>query len=277
MFYRAVLLASASGCVLLHAQGDSSAAGQPGKVPELRDLNPDRPSLTDNPDTLDTGHLESEFDFANYGWTHQDRATTRSWNFIPPVVRYGLTPKAEIQVSYDSYSISETKDRLTGKHMDSRSWGDLKFRLKYNFWGNGDGPTSFGIIPSIKLPTATGDAGVHDAVEGGVSLPFYADLGSGWNVTLNVQANAVHDDSRCCRFNGFAGATLGRQLTDSTAVYVESINSDTPGIGHSRIGLIDAGFAWTLTKNLQVDCGCNFGVSANAERYHPFVGMSVRF
>ncbi len=273
MKLRAALLFFAAP--LLQA-GEISTTAPAADEKKLRDLNPDRPSSTDNPDTIDAGHAELEYDFANYGWAHQDHVTTRTWNIAPITIRYGVTDKIEFQANYGSYSHTVAKDEATGVHTDSHGWGDLQLRMKYNFWGNGEGSTSFGIISSVLLPTSTGGQG-NDLAEGGISLPFYADLGGGWNVSVTFAANAVRDPADDLKFNWLGGAGIGKNLTESTSVYLEYINSDTPGVANTWNGLIDIGFAWTLTPNLQVDCGCNFGVSPDTERYHPFVGMSVRF
>ena len=38
-----------------------------------------------------------------------------------------------------------------------------------------------------------------------------------------------------------------------------------------------AGLTYDLTKNVQLDCGCNFGLTESAPDYQPFVGLSVRY
>lgn len=40
---------------------------------------------------------------------------------------------------------------------------------------------------------------------------------------------------------------------------------------------LDAGMTYALTENIQLDCGCNFGVTEVAEDFNPFVGFSVRY
>ncbi|MEI9959941.1 MAG: hypothetical protein WDM76_02060 [Limisphaerales bacterium] len=43
------------------------------------------------------------------------------------------------------------------------------------------------------------------------------------------------------------------------------------------IGTIDAGFTFLVTQNVQLDCGCNFGVTPAADDFNPFAGLTWRF
>lgn len=47
--------------------------------------------------------------------------------------------------------------------------------------------------------------------------------------------------------------------------------------GDSSKGVAEAGVTYALTENIQLDCGCNFGVTEAAEDFNPFVGFSVRY
>jgi hypothetical protein len=39
----------------------------------------------------------------------------------------------------------------------------------------------------------------------------------------------------------------------------------------------DLGFTYGLTGNIQLDAGCNFGITESAKDYNPFVGVTFRF
>ena len=39
---------------------------------------------------------------------------------------------------------------------------------------------------------------------------------------------------------------------------------------------IDAGVTYLVTENIQLDAGCNFGVTPAADAVNPFIGLSIR-
>jgi hypothetical protein len=43
------------------------------------------------------------------------------------------------------------------------------------------------------------------------------------------------------------------------------------------LGTVDVGLEYLVTKNVQLDCGCNFGVTRAADDFNPFAGITVRF
>ena len=42
-------------------------------------------------------------------------------------------------------------------------------------------------------------------------------------------------------------------------------------------GQFDVGFTYAVNDNLQLDTGCNFGVTESAPDFNPFIGLSWRF
>jgi hypothetical protein len=54
--------------------------------------------------------------------------------------------------------------------------------------------------------------------------------------------------------------------------------SDISTESHSGwVGTVDAGLEFLVTENIQLDCGCNFGVTQAADNFNPFAGITVRF
>jgi hypothetical protein len=51
------------------------------------------------------------------------------------------------------------------------------------------------------------------------------------------------------------------------------------GIDDPRGDIVQLGTGWTyaLTDDVQLDGGVNFGLTEASDRYHPFVGLSMRF
>jgi hypothetical protein len=61
----------------------------------------------------------------------------------------------------------------------------VQTRLKYNLWGNDGGPTALAVMLFVKWPLRS--RGCATAVEGGVILPFVAELPQGWGLGLMTE------------------------------------------------------------------------------------------
>jgi hypothetical protein len=69
---------------------------------------------------------------------------------------------------------------------------------------------------------------------------------------------------------------LGRGLGERLAFYVEffsRVGAQDPGDWQ---GMVDGGFTYALGPNVQLDLGCDVGVTDSAPDFHPFVGLTVR-
>jgi len=45
----------------------------------------------------------------------------------------------------------------------------------------------------------------------------------------------------------------------------------------ARIGTLDFGLTYAIAENVQLDCGCNVGVTRSAADVNVFSGLTVRF
>lgn len=68
--------------------------------------------------------------------------------------------------------------------------------------------------------------------------------------------------------------TFSHDIIGNLAGYGEFFSQLSEG---ELIITLDAGLTYALTENIQLDCGCNFGVTEAAEDFNPFVGLSMRF
>ena len=76
---------------------------------EMRELSTDRPDQTESPYTVDAGHWQFEFDFANYTYDDEAGVLTRTLNVAPVNVKLGLTHDTDIQFVFDSYSTERVR------------------------------------------------------------------------------------------------------------------------------------------------------------------------
>ena len=277
--------------IVLSAVVAATAAAQPaaGAVPDkdgcnlfnpvpqelLRELSPDRPDKTESPYTVDAGHFQLEMDFANFTCSQTDGTTTRAWNVAPFNLKAGLLNQVDLQLAFGSYVHADT--HAAGGSTTQSGVGDLTMRLKVNLWGNDGGQTAFALLPFVTFPTSTGGLGTH-AVEGGIIFPLAVKLPQDFNLGLEMAVGFLHDDNDNSYHGDFINSiTVGHGLIGRLGGYLEFF-SDISTESHSGwVGTVDAGLNFLVTENVQLDCGCNFGVTRAADDYNPFAGISVRF
>ena len=243
----------------------------------LRELSPDRPDKTESPYTVDAGHYQLEMDFANYTYRKSDGITTKAWNVAPFNLKAGLLDNVDLQVVCDNYLNVRTARSAPGGTTTQSGIGDLTARLKINLWGDDGGRTAFALLPYVSLPTATDGLG-DQAVEGGVIFPLAVKLPRGFDLGLETACSCLRDDNDSNYHADFINSiTLGHNLIGKLDGYLEFF-SDISSENHSGwVGTVDTGLEYLVTENIQLDCGCNFGVTRAADEFNPFAGATMRF
>ncbi|HEY4416474.1 MAG TPA: transporter [Verrucomicrobiae bacterium] len=260
------------------AAADKSAFNlfNPTPAALMRELSPDRPDKTESAYTLDAGHFMLEMDFANYTYNQTAGTTTRAWNVAPFNLKVGLLNNVDWQLVFDDYLDVRTK-MPSGQTITESGVGDLTTRLKINLWGDDGGRTALALLPYLKAPTSSGDLG-NDAFEGGVILPLAVKLPGDFDLGLETAFSCLRnlgDDHYHADF--INSATLDHVIVGDLSGYVEFFSEVGTEPAASWVGTVDAGLEFLVTKNIQLDCGCNFGVTRAADKFNPFAGITWRF
>jgi hypothetical protein len=248
----------------------------------MREMSTDRPDQTESAYTVDAGHYQIEMDFVNYTYdrTDADRTTdvrTETWNVAPLNVKVGLLNNVDLQVFFANYIHQRTDDRTEGTIDETSGLGDVTTRVKVNLWGNDGGTTAFAVMPFIKAPTNSAQLG-NEAVEGGVIFPLAVALPGGWGMGVMTECDMVRDSvTRGYEMEFVNSITFSHDIIGKLGGYVEFFSSVSTQGDTGWTGMVDVGFTYPLTDNIQLDYGCNFGVTRAAEDFNPFVGISMRF
>lgn len=242
----------------------------------MREMATDRPDQTESPYTVDAGHVQIEMDFFKLTYDHWTTDGTRSetWNIAPVNVKIGLCNRVDLQVILDNYVNVRTREgKVTSR---ASGFGDITTRLKVNLWGNDEGSTAFAVMPFVKLPLDS-SAIRNGHTEGGIILPFTISLPGDWGVALMTEVDFVSDERGGYDTEWVNSISVSHDFTKRLGAYVEffSVVGNVPGF--DWIGQVDTGVTFALTDNIQLDCGCNFGVTKSAPDFQPFAGLSVRF
>ncbi len=246
----------------------------------MRDLSTDRPDQTESPYTVDAGHVQFEWDLAN-ATLDRDRSgggdlSTRIFGLGGVNAKVGLLNQVDLQCVWDGYVNSRVTDHQTGAVSNASDAGNLQTRLKINLWGNDKGRTALAFMPFIQWPLPA-SAIRQGKLEGGVILPFAMDLGGGWGLGAQTEVDVVHDGSNGRDLEYFNTVTVGHDLVGNLAFYLEFAALVTPESDGPWQGQVDLGFTYGIGDNVQIDFGCNFGVTRSAPDYNPFLGLTLRF
>lgn len=243
----------------------------------MRELSPDRPDKTESPYTVDAGHFQVEMDFANYTQNDSAGIHTRAWNVAPVNIKLGLLNNVDLQFIYDNYQHVHTEDQLTHTTATQSGFGDLTTRLKINLAGNDGGQMAFGLLPFVKLPTNTDHLG-NTAVEGGLILPLGIKLPADWDMGLETGASFLRNDARRGNHAEVVNSvTFGHVIVGKLGGYCEFFSAVTTEGNAGWMGTVDVGLEYSLSENVQLDCGVNVGVTRTADDLNLFSGLTARF
>jgi Putative MetA-pathway of phenol degradation len=245
--------------------------------PSEREFTTDRPDITDNPYTIDSGRLQIELSAAEYTL---ERDRTRTIDVMPVSIQYGLSSNVDVQLLFTPY-----QRWVEGAGVDrevSRGFGDeTLLRLKINLQGNDHEGLALGVIPYVKLPTGTGSLSNHH-VEGGLVVPVAIDLAE--DVTLGgmIEADLVYrDETGEYGLDLIHSIALEHPVAGPISAYVEyvgTIPSNAPaGRASHYQALGSAGLMFEVQDDLALDVGARIGFSGDADRAALFVGASKRF
>lgn len=243
----------------------------------LRELATDRPDKTESPTTVDAGHFQIEMDFATFTQDQMNGVSAKTWNIAPFNLRVGLLNDVELSLVFESYVQKDTEDKTAKKMLVLSGVGNFITRLKVNLWGNDGGRTAFAFFPFMKFPTGTGGLN-NNSVEGGAIFPFSMTLPAQFELGMETGVVISRNESSANYHEEFVNSiTFSREIAGKLSGYCEFFSIVNTERDSNWIGTADFGLTYALTENVQLDCGCNIGVTDAADDINAFSGLSVRF
>jgi hypothetical protein len=243
----------------------------------MRELSTDRPDQTESAYTVDAGHFQVEMDLVNFTYDRSSPggARTEIWNVAPMNLKVGLLNHVDLQIVLDNYVEVRTRD-AAGTTERASGFGDITARLKINLWGNDGGRTALAVMPFVKLPLSATDLR-NGETEGGIIIPFALELPGSWGLGAMTEVDFVSAEEGGHETEWLNSITLSCDFTERIGGYVEFVAVVGTAPGFAWQGQVDLGFTYALSPDVQLDAGCNFGVTESAPDYQPFLGLTVRF
>lgn len=248
---------------------------------QLRDMDTDRPTVTNTPHTVDSGHLQIEAGFVDYSFYHRnnfrsDDLAVGEFNF-----RLGVLNQLELFAAVNAFEIDRDHDYGTGKSAHNNGFGDTQLGGKLNLWGDEMGEqiwaTAFAIQPQFKFPTAGHDVG-NGKFECAVGFPFLVNLPMGFHLDLQTGISGERSTANTGYVTGWQNAiSLDRNLVGKLDVYVEYASDVTTEKHSQPVQTLDVGYVYPLTDNMVLDTGLAFGLNKASDNVEVLAGLSVRF
>ena len=241
----------------------------------MRELSTDRPDQTESAYTVDAGHFQVEADLVNYVHADNSGVTLDAWAAPVLNLKVGLLNNLDLQFLFDPYVHARVKS--VGITETAEGFGDLQTRVKVNLWGNDGGKSALSVMPFVKWPLPESELR-NGKTEGGVIFPLAIEMPAEWGLGLMAEwdwvRNSENDGYESEFFNTI---TLSHAICGPLGGYVEFAATVSTESGSEWIGQFDCGLTYAWTDDLQLDAGCNFGVTDSAPDYQPFIGLSWRY
>jgi hypothetical protein len=242
----------------------------------LRELQPDRPGVTESPFTVDAGHFQLEMDalrLINTGSGNEQRE--RELHVAYSMLKLGLSRRTDLQLEVPLYSIAKQRATEANEWEERNAgFGDVTLRVKHNFVGDDQqGKFAMSVIGYVRLPSG-GQVG-EGAAEYGVVLPIDVELGDKANLEAQLETDLNYDRDENQRYVRFIPSTaLEYDFTDKLGLVTEAVamwNTEQrrwrPSVNIAPI--------FKLTPNLQLDLGTHLALNRLSDHEY-FVGFTFR-
>jgi hypothetical protein len=239
---------------------------------QMRDMETDRPDVTESPYTVDAGHFQLETDLVRTTRERSESKETHTLLINQMNLKIGLTNSTAIQIGYQTYGRQSERELDSDSKTINDGQGDLTFRIKQNLLGNDGGNFALALLPYVKLPTSRYE---DSRIEGGLIVPMQYKLPGEWNLGFQVEVDRLKDQDQQSMHTEFL----------QTLTISHSIIKGLDGIAetyytydfkeHQFSNYINAALQLDVAKDFKLDAGLNIGIQHTAAK-HYFIGASYR-
>lgn len=239
----------------------------------MREMETDRPDVTESPFTVDAGHIQYETDLLRLKNENSDLMKTRTLLINQGNVKIGITGSSAIQIGFQTYGIQKETEKNSGKISNTQGFGDLNFRIKQNITGNDKGNFVMAVLPYIKIPSSQYDE--ESRIEYGLIVPMLYQFAGDWNLGFQVELDKLKDQDLPEMHTEFLQTlTLSHPLAKNIDGIAETYYT-YDFKAHEFSNYVNAAIQMEVAKDFKVDAGLNFGLQHHAEKNY-FVGLSYR-
>jgi len=239
----------------------------------MREMETDRPDVTESPFTVDAGHFQVETDLVNLIREKSDTKETHTLLINQANLKIGITGSTAIQIGFQTYGRQKEKNGSSEAAEIHEGHGDLTFRIKQNLLGNDHGNFVLAILPYVKFPTSKYDE--NSRFEGGLIVPMLYKLPGEWKLGFQVEADRLKDkDQQAMHTEFLQSLTVSHPLLKGIEGIAETYYT-YDFKEHQFSNFINAAVQMEVAKDFKLDAGLNYGIQHTAEK-HYFIGASYR-
>lgn len=293
--WQACALAAAIGAAAGVARADEVAtAPAPDKsrywlldpVPgdKLRDMDTDRPNVTNTPHTIDAGHVQVETGVLSWAYDRlhfgAEDERTDAFAFGQFDVRLGVTNDLELNAVVTAYDAGRVRNYAARTTARNGGFADVYAGAKLNLWGDdgadGVGASGLAVQPQLKSPTDRDGVG-NGRFEFSLPVPFVVNLPDGFHLGVQFAPSLERNTSDTGYVAGLGpSVSVDRVVFDKLDVYLEYAADPTTQRHVKTPETIDVGGVYQLTPNLTLDTGFNVGLNRASNTLTVLAGFSFR-
>ncbi len=239
---------------------------------EMREMETDRPDVTESPYTVDAGHLQFETDLIRTVREKSELQQTNTLLINQMNLKIGITGSTALQIGWQSYGRQSSQELDSHEKTKTEGYGDLTLRVKQNLIGNDQGNFALALLPYVKLPTSKYE---DSRLEGGLIVPMQYKLPGEWTFGFQIELDRLKDQDEPSMHTEFL----------QTLTISHSIIKGLDGIAetyytydfkaHQFSNYINAAFQMDVARDFKLDAGLNVGIQHTAAK-HYFIGASYR-
>lgn len=244
-------------------------------VPEslMREMETDRPDVTESAYTVDAGHFQYETDLIRLIKETSDSRQTSTVLINHGNLKIGITGSTAIQIGFETYGIQKERDLSSGSIQTSSGFGDINFRIKQNLIGNDGGNFVLAVLPYIKFPTSGYDD--ESRFEGGLIVPMLYKMPGEWKLGFQVEVDRLKDtDQPAMHTELLQTLTISHSIIKGIDGIAETYYT-YDFKNHQLANYINAAVEIDVAKDFKIDAGLNYGIQHQSQK-HYFIGASYR-
>jgi hypothetical protein len=259
-------VALAASCIVLLIAAPAVRAAPQLEIVPIEPIEPDRPDVTNGTRIVGPGLLQLEFGGL---YTRRD-ATTRSSGF-PLTIRLGVFDWLEVRLGSDGFVTQND-----GGGFES-GIGNTQVGAKLRLWADPGGLPVLSVLPAVNLPTANSTRGLGSgSPDYTIAVLTGTDLGRHAHVDINYGIGSIGSGPNAPHFTQhLVSLSLSDAISDNWNPYVEGYWFSRQDAGGRSVTAIDAGAIYQIGTRYALDCGVQFGVTAEAPGFAAFGGLSI--
>lgn len=240
---------------------------------QMREMETDRPDVTESPFTVDAGHFQFETDLVRLIRETSESKHTHTLLINQFNLKIGLTGSTAIQIGFQTYGRQEEKEPASGSKTTQDGYGDMNIRIKQNLIGNDHGNFVLALLPYVKFPTSKYED--DSRFEGGLIVPMLYKFPGEWKLGFQVEADRLKDkDQHAMHTEFLQSLTVSHPLLKDIEGIAETYYT-YDFKAHQFSNFINAAVQMEVAKDFKLDAGLNYGIQHTAEK-HYFIGASYR-